>query len=80
LHDEDVGAADRLAVAAVRLVVGESLERDLSELDAEVTADVLGERPVRAPENSMSRFIGPSSMIFSGLGKAPVAGSSSPGS
>src|SRR5215216_3137063 len=32
------------------------------------------------PENSMSRFIGPSSMIFSGLGSAPVGGASSPGS
>src|SRR5262245_32380302 len=32
------------------------------------------------PEKSMSRFIGPSSMIFSGLGNAPVAGASRPGS
>src|SRR5688500_18006884 len=32
------------------------------------------------PEKSIRRFMGPSSMIFSGLGSAPVTGASSPGS
>src|SRR5690242_12811414 len=32
------------------------------------------------PEKSMSRFIGPISIVFSGLGSAPVVGASRPGS
>src|SRR5262245_9236743 len=32
------------------------------------------------PEKSMSRFIGPISIVFSGLGRAPVIGASRPGS
>ena len=36
LHDEHVGAADRLLVAAVDLAVGERLERDRAEVDVEL--------------------------------------------
>ena len=48
LHQEDVGAANRLAVAAVRLAVGERLQLDLSELDAQALGDSLREVRVRA--------------------------------
>ena len=48
LDDEDVGAADRLVVAAVRLAVRERLELDLAELDAELLGDPLREVGVRA--------------------------------
>ena len=41
LDDEDVGAADRLLVAAVDLAVGERLQLDLAELDAELLGDPL---------------------------------------
>ena len=48
LHEEDVGAANRLAVAAVRLAVGERLQLDLAELDAQALGDPLREIRVRA--------------------------------
>ena len=48
LDDEDVRAADGLLVAAVDLAVGERLQRDAAELDAELVGDVPGERGVRA--------------------------------
>ena len=41
LDEEDVGAADRLAVATVGLAVGERLQLDLTELDAEPLGDPL---------------------------------------
>ena len=45
LDDEDVGAADRLVVAAVRLAVRERLELDLAELDAELLGDLRARAP-----------------------------------
>src|SRR4051794_491023 len=48
LHDEEVGAADRLVVAAVGLAVPEGVQLDLAELDAELVGDALGELLVRA--------------------------------
>ena len=49
LHDEDVGAADRLVVADVRLAVRERADLGLAELDAELLRDALGEVGVRPP-------------------------------
>ena len=43
LDDEDVGAADRLLVAAVDLAVGEGLQRHLAEVDVELVGDAGGE-------------------------------------
>src|SRR3954470_14516922 len=43
LEEEDVGAADRLVVAVVDLAVGEGLQRDGAELDAELVGDLGGE-------------------------------------
>ena len=48
LDEEEVGAADRLAVAAVGLAVRERLEHDLAELDAELLGDRRGEIGMRA--------------------------------
>jgi hypothetical protein len=48
LDDEEVGAADRLVVAAVRLVVLERLQLHLAELDAELIGDPLRELGMRA--------------------------------
>jgi hypothetical protein len=48
LHEEDIGAADRLAVAHVRLVVREGIQLDLAEVDPEALGDPLGELGVRA--------------------------------
>ena len=48
LHEEEVGAADRLVVAAVRLAVAEGVQLDLAELDAELLGDPMRERRVRA--------------------------------
>ena len=48
LDEEDVGAADRLEIAAVRLVVRERLELDVAELDAELLRDRRRELRVRA--------------------------------
>ena len=48
LDDEDVGAADRLVVAAVGLAVLERLELHVAELDAELLGDVLREIGMRA--------------------------------
>src|SRR5438270_712064 len=44
----NVGAADRLLVATVRLAVGERLQRDRPELDAETLGDLGREIRVRA--------------------------------
>src|SRR5207248_9925953 len=49
LHDEEVGAADRLVVAAVALAVGERAQLDLAELDAELLGDPLRELRMRPP-------------------------------
>ena len=43
LDDEDVGAADRLLVAAVDLAVGEGPEVGLAEVDVELAGDLRGE-------------------------------------
>ncbi len=48
LDDEDVGAADRLVVAAVGLAVCEVAQLDLAELDAELLGDPPREIGVRA--------------------------------
>ena len=48
LDDEDVAAADRLAIADVGLAVREGLELDLAEHDPEPLGNRLGERGVRA--------------------------------
>ena len=45
LHDEQVGAADRLVVAAVGLAVPERVQLDLAELDAELLGDPLARAP-----------------------------------
>jgi hypothetical protein len=39
LHEEDVGAADRLLVPAVRLAVLERVEDDVAELESELLRD-----------------------------------------
>ena len=49
LDDEDVGAADRLVVAAVDLAVGERLQRDRAEVDAELVGDPRRQLGVGAP-------------------------------
>ena len=46
LHDEHVGAADRLLVADIHLAVRERLQRDVAELDAEPLGDCLAQRHV----------------------------------
>ena len=59
LHEEDVGAADRLLEPAVDLAVGEGLERHRAEIDAEPVGDLrrqlgmgaAGERPSAACRN-----------------------------
>jgi Ser/Thr protein kinase RdoA (MazF antagonist) len=43
LHDEDVGAADRLLVAAVDLAVGKGLQRHLAEVHIELAGDLGGQ-------------------------------------
>ena len=43
LDEEDVGAADRLLVAAVDLAVGERPQVDLAEVDVELLGDLRGE-------------------------------------
>jgi hypothetical protein len=48
LDEEDVGAADRLLEATVRLAVGERAEVDGAELEAEPLGDLLREVRVRA--------------------------------
>ncbi len=48
LDEEDVGAADRLAVAAVGLAVRERLQLDLAEVDTEPLGDPLRELGMRA--------------------------------
>ena len=48
LDDEDVRAAHRLVVAAVDLAVGEGLERDGAEVDAELARDPVRQLGVRA--------------------------------
>ena len=48
LDDEDVGAADRLLVAAVDLAVGERLERHAAEVDPQLAADPGRQLGVRA--------------------------------
>ena len=45
LDDEDVGAANRLLVATVRLAVRERLELIVAELDPELLGDPRRERP-----------------------------------
>src|SRR4029453_5607785 len=58
LHEEDVGAADGLAEAAIRLVVREGLKLDLAELDAELVADPVREprvRPAREHHQALLR-------------------------
>jgi hypothetical protein len=56
LDDEDVGAADRLLVAAVDLAVGERLERDAAEVDAELVRDPAGQLGVRAAREQHQRL------------------------
>jgi hypothetical protein len=46
LQDEDVGAADGLAEAAVQLTVGERRQVGLAQLDEEMGGDLLGQRDV----------------------------------
>jgi len=48
LDEKDVGAADRLVVAAVRLTVRERAQLDFAELDADVIGDLPGELGMRA--------------------------------
>src|SRR5262249_3760756 len=48
LNEEEVGAADRLAVAAIGLAVRESLEGDLTQLDRELLGDRRRKPGVRA--------------------------------
>jgi len=47
LHEEDVCAADRLVVTAVRLAVREGLELDPAQLDAQVLGDLARKLRVR---------------------------------
>ena len=49
LHEEDVGAADRLAEADVQLAVRERLQLDLAEREAEMLADRVRQIRVRPP-------------------------------
>ena len=58
LHDEDVGAADRLLVADVRLVVRKRLQLDVAELDVQVLGDPVGELRVRAPREDHQALLG----------------------
>jgi hypothetical protein len=48
LHEEDVGTADRLAIADVGLAVPEGVELDLAERDAQGLDDLLRQVGVRA--------------------------------
>src|SRR5439155_749988 len=47
LDDEDVRAADRLLVAAVRLAAGERSERNVADLNAELLGNALRELGMR---------------------------------
>ena len=58
LDDEDVGPADRLAVAAVDLAVRELLQVDVAELDPQLVADPLGELAVRAAREEHELALG----------------------
>ena len=69
LDQEDVGAANRLGVAAVEIAVRERLELDPAELRAQRGRDRLCELRVRRPEKSRSRFLG----VTSTSGKLPQA-------
>ena len=53
LDDEQVGAADRLRVAAVHLAVGEGLEPDVGELDARACSAIFA-RPARGSRGPRS--------------------------
>ena len=59
LHEEEIRPADRLAIAAVGLAVGEGLELDGPELDTDLLADPLGERPVRAAREEHEPLLRP---------------------
>ena len=56
LDDEDVGAADRLRVAAVGLAVRERLQLDVAELDVSVLRDFSASSGCERPEKSISRL------------------------
>ena len=79
LHDEDVRAADRLQVAAVDLAVGERLQLDLPERDAELAGDLVrrapGCRARRTPSGACRRRSGRSCAC--GAGAEPSCGSAS---
>jgi hypothetical protein len=49
LDDEEVGAADRLGVAAVDLAVGERLQAGVDQLDVQAVGDLPAELAARAP-------------------------------
>ena len=57
LHDEHVGAAHRLLVAAVDLAVGERLERHGAELHAELRGDLGGQLRVGAPRDQHQSLV-----------------------
>ena len=58
LEDEDVGAADALAEAAVELSVGERREHDLAQRDLEVLGDLLAELLVAPPREEHEVLLG----------------------
>ena len=64
LDEEDVGAADRLLVAAVDLAVGERAQVDCAEVDVELAGDLRGQRAGSAaaehhqPLRVLLRYVG----------------------
>ena len=81
LHEEDVGAADRLVVAAVRLVVRERLERRPRRARRRAARrSVCASSGCERPEKTISRFRGPRSIQCPGCGSARPPVPSRPGS
>ena len=67
LHEEHVGAANRLVETAVGLAVRERAELDLAETDAELLRDALREGLVRAPREDHQPLLRPALEPVTGL-------------
>jgi len=67
LDDEDVGAPDRLQVAAVRLVVRERTELDIAELDAQFLGHRVRELRMRAAGKDHQPLLRPAHDVVLGL-------------
>ena len=73
LDDEEVGAADRLDVAAVGLAVRERLELDLAELEPSCSAILCASSAWERPAKTISRFCGVSGSAWPTVGVGAAA-------